>query len=71
MQTMMWNTDGGVVGESGGSDGGGGATAAGSLAGTKRRADDSTIGDSERFTKRFNLLSLGMYCGQRQRKAQC
>ena len=45
----MWNTGGGVA------NGGG----AGSLAGTKRRADDS-IGDSERFTKRFNLLTLGM-----------
>ncbi|KAF2164068.1 hypothetical protein M409DRAFT_56790 [Zasmidium cellare ATCC 36951] len=43
----MWNTGAGVA------NGGG----AGSLAGTKRRADDS-IGDSERFTKRFNLLNL-------------
>ncbi|KAK4498847.1 hypothetical protein PRZ48_009357 [Zasmidium cellare] len=43
----MWNTGAGVA------NGGG----AGSLAGTKRRADDS-IGDSERFTKRFNLLTL-------------
>lgn len=47
----MWNTGGGVAN-------GGGAH---SLAGTKRRADDSTIGDSERFTKRFNLLSLGTW----------
>lgn len=52
MLTMsMWNTGGGVA------NGGG----AGSLAGTKRRADDSTIGDSERFTKRFNLLTLGTF----------
>lgn len=45
---MMWNTDAGVA------NGG----AAGAVAGTKRRADES-IGDSERFAKRFNLLSLG------------
>lgn len=51
LTTSMWNTGGGVAN-------GGGAH---SLAGTKRRADDSTVGDSERFTKRFNLLSLGTW----------
>lgn len=32
----------------------------GVLAGSKRRADESSLTDSDRFTKRFNLLNLGM-----------
>ena len=35
------------------------------IAGSKRRADESNLHDSERFTKRFNLLSLGTYFNQR------
>ncbi|EME44028.1 hypothetical protein DOTSEDRAFT_151664 [Dothistroma septosporum NZE10] len=36
-----------------------GEVANGGVAGTKRRADESSLSDSERFAKRFNLLNLG------------
>ena len=35
------------------------AVATNVLAGTKRHADESSLNDDQRFTKRFNLLSIG------------
>lgn len=46
---MMWNSQGGIASQ-----------ANGGVAGTKRRADESNLSDTERFAKRFNLLNLSM-----------